>query len=140
MKKAKKITIELTEPQARIVLTAVEEWFRLRMGQAETMGLAYDLAFAGYDRSKDTDGKGFDRCIQCRDSINEVLKAAFRIAWPTYGAPKKKLTGVEVAGDIWSALRYALSPKDGIWGPATPIQLGEEPLPKITVEELVGDG
>ena len=60
MKKTKKITIELTEPQARIVLTAVEEWFRLRMGQANLNGLADDLAFAGYDRSKDTDGKGFD--------------------------------------------------------------------------------
>lgn len=136
---AKKITIELTEPQARIVLTAVEEWFRLRMGQTDTLGLAYDLAFDGYDRSKDTDGKGFDRCIQCRDHINEVLKCAFRIAWPEYGTPRKKLPGVDVAGDIWSALRYELNQKDGIWGPAEPIQLGEEPLPEITVEEVDHD-
>lgn len=138
MKKTKKITIELTEPQAKIVLTAVEEWFRLRMGQVWT-GLADDMAFDGYDRSKDTDGKQFDLCIQCRDHINEVLRCAFRIAWPGYGTPRQKLPGVEVAGDIWSALRYELSGKDAIWGPSRPIQLGEEPLPKITVE-VTGDG
>ena len=136
---AKKITIELTEPQARIVLTAVEEWFRLRMGQANLNGLADDLAFAGYDRCRDTGGKYFDQRIQRRDNINEVLKCAFRIAWPTYGAPEKKMPGVDVAGDIWSALRYALSQKDGIWGPAPPIQLGEEPLPRISVEEKDDD-
>ena len=130
---AKKITIEMTEKQARTVLTAVEEYFRLRMGQANIGGLADDLAFAEYDRAKDNDGKGFDLTIQRRDNINHVLKAIFHIAWPIYGAPEKKTESVLIAGDIWSQLRYELGPKDMFC--TTPLQLGSEPLPKIIVEE-----
>lgn len=86
---AKKVTIELTERQARTVQVALEEYFRLRMGQANLNGLADDLAFDVYDRSKDTTGKGFDLAIQRRDNINHVLKAIFHMAWPVYGAPRR---------------------------------------------------
>lgn len=130
---AKKITIELTEPQARVVLTAVEEFFRLRMGQATISGLADDLAFATYDRNKDPTGKGFDLAIQRRDNINHVLKAIFHMAWPIYGAPENKSEPVLIAGDIWSQLRWEMSTKDPYM--ATPIQLGPDPLPKVIVEE-----
>lgn len=129
---AKKVTIELTERQARTVQAALEEYFRLRMGQANLNGLADDLAFDLYDRSKDTTGKGFDLAIQRRDNINHVLKAIFHMAWPIYGAPEKKSEPVLIAGDIWSQLRWELSNKDERM--STPIQLGPEPLPKIIVE------
>lgn len=129
---AKKITMELTETQARTVLVAVEEYFRLRMGQAGICGLADDLAFMDYDRSKDSTGKYFDLAIQCRDNINHVLKAIFYMAWPIYGAPEKKTEPVLIAGDIWSQLRYELGPKDMFC--STPFQLGPEPLPKVVVE------
>lgn len=131
---AKKITIELTEKQARTVLVAVEEYFRLRMGQANLNGLADDLAFAEYDRAKDASGKGFDLALQLRDNINHVLKAIFHMVWPIYGAPEKKTEPVLTASDIWSQLRYELGPKDMYC--STPFQLGQEPLPKITVEEI----
>lgn len=130
---AKKVTIKLTEKQARTVLAAVEEYFRIRMGQANISGLAEDLAFIDYDKSKDTTGKGFDLAIQLRDNINHVLKAIFHMAWPIYGAPEKKSEPVLIAGDIWSQLRWELSPKDA-WQ-STPFQLGPEPMPKITVED-----
>ena len=129
---AKKITIELTEPQARVVLTAVEEFFRLRMGQANISGLADDLAFATYDRSKDPTGKGFDLAIQRRDNINHVLKAIFQMAWPLYGAPEKRSDHELIASDIWSKLRWEMSTKEPHI--STPIQLGSEPLPKVTIE------
>lgn len=129
---AKKVTIELTEPQAKVVLTAVEEFFRLRMGQANLSGLADDLAFATYDRSKDTDRKGFDLAIQRRDNINHVLKAIFHIAWPIYGAPEKRSECELIAGDIWSQLRWEMSTKEPHL--STPFQIGPEPLPKVTIE------
>lgn len=128
----KKVTIELTERQARTVQVALEEYFRLRMGQANLNGLADDLAFDTYDRSKDTTGKGFDLAIQRRDNINHVLKAIFHMAWPIYGAPEKKSEPVLIAGDIWSQLRWEMSTKEPY--ASTPIQLGPDPLPKVTIE------
>lgn len=130
---AKKIIMEMNESQARILLTALEEYFRLRMGQANISSLADDLAFATYDRSKDASGKGFDLAIQRRDSINHILTAIFRIAWPIYGAPEHKPDPVQIAGDMWSQLRWELSEKEPYR--ATPIQLGPEPLPKITITD-----
>ena len=129
---AKKVTIELTERQARTVQAALEEYFRLRMGQASLNGLADDLAFDIYDRSKDTTGKGFDLAIQRRDNINHVLKAIFHMAWPVYGAPEKKSEPVLIAGDIWSQLRWEMSTKEPYV--ATPIQLGPDPLPTVAIE------
>ena len=128
---AKKVTIELNETQARIVLAAVEEWFRLRMGQSHD--LSDGLAFLGYVHDKNCP-EAFNRRIQTRDAVDEVLKAAFRIAFGYNGVCERTPPEVHVASDIWSALRYELSPKDAAWD-RTPFQMGPEPLPKITVEE-----
>lgn len=127
---AKKVTIELTEVQAGIVLEAVEEWFRLRMGQYSD--LANGLAFHGYEH--DPENKlAFDRRIVKRNAIQEVIKAMLRIAFSDYGTPGQIEPEVHVAADIWSALRYELSTKEAYM--STPFQMGTEPLPKITVEE-----
>lgn len=125
---AKKVTIELTEIQARTVLVAVEEWFRLRMGQS--YDLANGLAFLNYKKDK----SDFDRTIQRRDAIEQVIKAMFNIAWPHCGTPGEIPPEVNVASDIWSALRWELSEK-GEWD-RTPFQMGPEPMPKISVEEI----
>lgn len=122
---AKKVTIELTGQQAQIVLAAVEEWFRLRMGQ--TAYFANDLACLKHG---DAD---FDKVLVRRDAIEELVRAMFRIAWPPYGAPREVPPYVHVASDIWSALRYEMGPKTE-WC-STPFQMGPEPLPRITVEE-----
>ncbi len=122
---AKKVTIELTEKQAITVLVAVEEWFRLRMGQCSD--LANDLACLKHGDSD------FDKVLVRRDAINELMRAVFRIAWPHCGSPMEIPPYVHVASDIWSTLRYELGPK-GEWI-NTPFQMGPEPLPKITVEE-----
>lgn len=125
----KKVTIELTETQARTVLVAVEEWFRLRMGQSRD--LSEGLAFLGYVHDKNNP-EAFNRRIQARDAVDEVIKTAFRIAFGVYGTPGEIPPYVHVASDIWSALRWELSEK-GEWD-RTPFQMGPEPLPKITVE------
>lgn len=129
----KKVTIELTETQARTVLVAVEDYFRIRMGQ-NTM-LANDLAFMNYQHDKGNPA-AFDRRIQTRDAVGEVLRTALRIAFGTYGTPGEIPDYVHVASDIWSTLRYELSDKRGDGWDRTPFQMGPEPLPKITVEEI----
>ena len=127
---AKKVTIELTEAQARTVLAACEEWFRLRMGQYSD--LANGLAFLGY-KSDPENPKAFDLRICKRDAIQEIIKAMLRVAFPDYGTPIEIVPETHIASDIWSALRYELGPKNPYSG--TPFQMGPEPLPKITVEE-----
>ena len=125
----KKVTIELTETQAKIVLLAVEEWFRLRMGQYSD--LANDLAFYGYQCGGNK--AAFDNAIAKRTMLDGILNGLFLIAFPEYGTPRKVEPDVNVASDIWSALRYELSGKAD-WL-STPFQMGKEPLPKINVEE-----
>lgn len=127
---AKKVTIELTEEQARIVLVAVEEWFRLRMGQQSE--LANGLAFLGFNHDKAEKGE-FDRRIVKRNAITHVIRAALAIAFPDYGIPIENAPEVNIASDIWSQLRWELSTKEA-WM-STPFQMGSEPMPKITVEE-----
>lgn len=129
---AKKVILELNETQARTVLVAVEDYFRIRMGQ-NTM-LANDLAFMNYQHDKNRP-ELFDRRLQTRDAVGEVLRAALRIAFGTYGTPGEIPPYVHVASDIWSTLRWELSDKKDGWD-RTPFQTGPEPLPKITVEEV----
>ena len=127
---AKKVTMELTETQARLVLAAVEEWFRLRMGQSSE--LANGLAFLGYKHDPENKSAFGSRIIR-RNAIDEVIKAMFRIACPDYGRPMEIEPEVHIVSDIWSQMRWELSTKED-WM-STPIQLGPEPMPKITVEE-----
>ena len=129
---ATKVTIELTEAQARIVLVAVEEWFRLRMGQ--WTDLANGLAFLGFHHSTAKPGD-FDKRIERRDSLESVARAMLEIAFPRN--KRGNLFNIEpevhVASDIWSQLRWELSAKQD-WM-STPHQMGSEPMIKVTVED-----
>lgn len=128
----KKVTIEMTETQARLVLAAVEEWFRLRMGQPHY--LANGLAMLGFDY-KENDREKFDTCMRKRDALQAVIEAMLKIAfpWRGYGIGHEIQPEVHIASDIWSQLRYELNPKDE-WG-YTPFQMGREPMVKVTVED-----
>lgn len=128
----KKVTIEMTETQANLVLAAVEEWFRLRMGQASD--LANGLALLEYDRNN-PDTEKFDVCMRRRDALQAVIEAMLKIAfpWSGYCTGHKIHPDVHIASDIWSQLRYELGPKTE-WG-YTPFQMGTEPMVKVTVEE-----
>ena len=136
-KKIKKVTLELNEEQAMIVQAALEEWFRIRMGQSHD--LANDLAFMGYKRDDKDHQERFTAAITKRNSLEYVLKALFNIAWPHYGVPQEIDDRTHIASDIWSTMRHKLwkARTDGTddWrvDSATPIQLGPEPLPVVTV-------
>lgn len=126
----KTVKIELTEKQARVVLAAVEEWFRLRMGQYHDT--ANGLAFLDFNR-EDGSSEAFNEAIIRRNHITTVLRAAMDIAFPT-PRPISNTSDVHIASDIWSQLRWELSTKDE-WM-STPFQMGSEPMPKVIVEEV----
>ena len=129
---AKKVTIEMNETQARLVLAAVEEWFRLRMGQSHD--LANGLAMLGFDYSNHSRDE-FDERMRKRDSLQAVIDAMLKIAfpWRGYGMGHEIQPEVHIVSDIWSQLRYELHPKTE-WG-YTPFQMGTEPMVKVTVED-----
>lgn len=127
----KKVTMEMTEKQAKLVLEAVEEWFRLRMGQYHQT--ADGLAFSGFEYSEEKRAE-FDDRIMRRNHINLILRAVMDIAFPWSSVPRKLDPEVNIASDIWSQLRYDLSEKDKMWD-RTPFQMGTEPMVKVTVED-----
>lgn len=127
----KKVIIEMNETQARLVLEAVEEWFRLRLGQYHQT--ADGLAFLGFRYEKDKQEEFNDR-IARRNCINHVLRAVMDIAFPYTSVPKSTDPEVHIVSDIWSQMRWELSEKDALWD-RTPFQMGTEPMVKVTVED-----
>ena len=130
---AKKVTIEMTETQARLILAAVEEWFRLRLGQGSD--LSNGLAFLGYKHSEAKPGE-FDLRIERRDNLEACVRAMLEIAfpWRKHGISVPVEPEVHIVSDIWSQLRWDLSTKEE-WM-STPFQMGTEPMVKVTVEEV----
>ena len=126
-----KYTITLTEKQISIVQRALEEWFRLRLGQ--TFDFADDLSSIGVDLSKDNPNHEwlFYMCMMNRDWIEEMMKGIFRRLWGPYGVPKKKTEDVIIAECIWENIRVARG--QSRWN--EPFHIGPEPVPKIEKED-----
>ena len=129
-----KYRITLTEKQMRVTQVALEEYFRLRMGQ--DMDFSDDMASLETDLSTDNPEhrRIFDRYIDRRDALRQVMKAFFGIAFDG-GYLKEKTDDMLIAECIWDAIRTARGCNH--WGEA--MQIGPEPLPKITQEEIDGE-
>ena len=130
-----KYKIELTEKQMKIVQGAVEEWFRLRMGQ--DFDLCTDLASMNTDLSPDNPNHEqlFNNYIARRDHMQAIMKAFFRIAFEPFGYLTEKTEDMLIAETIWDAIRCARG--FSRWG--KPLVLGGEPCPKIERIEDVGE-
>lgn len=124
----KKYRITLTEEQLRVVQKCTEQYFRLLLGQP--MDFADEIAFGG---EKANDGnpeweKDFDRRIQRRDAVYEIMNAVFKIVYGNgWGAPNEKTDDCMIAECIWDAIRTARGLNH--WG--HPLQIGGEPIPEI---------
>lgn len=131
MKKTKKYTIELTENQVKVIQNALEEYFRLRMGQYTEFCM--DMAELSADLSHDNPHHEliFDRYIQRRDHMEEVMRAFFRIAFEPTGYLKEKTDDMLIAECIWDTIRCERGLSN--WG--SPLHTGSEPVPKIEVLE-----
>ena len=129
MKETKKYTIELTENQVGVIQNALEEYFRLRMGQYTEF--CTDMAELNADLSPDNPNHEliFDRYIQRRDHMEEVMRAFFRIAFEPTGYLREKTDDMLIAECIWDAIRC----ERGLSRWEQPLHTGSEPVPKINV-------
>ena len=124
-------TITLTEEQMRVTEAALEEYFRLRMGQDAEF--CDDIASMNVDFSPENPkhDKIFDDYINRRDHMRIVMKAFFRIAFGAWCSPKEKTADMMIAECIWDAIRFARG--HSRWN--QPFAIGSEPVPKIVKEE-----
>ena len=125
-----KYNIELTEKQMRVVMKALEEYFRLRLGQ--DFDFCCDLASMGTDLSPENPNhdKLFDMYIARINHMGELMSAFFRIAYEPKGYLIEKTDEMMVAECIWDAIRFAL----GLSRWDKPYQIGSEPSPKVEKE------
>ena len=126
-----KYTVTLTEPQVRVVQLALEEYFRLRMGQS--MDFCDDLAGVSHDLSPDNPNykEIFNRYIQRRDHLQELMLAFYRIAFEPFGYLDHKTEDMMIAECIWDTIRCAR----GLGRYQKPWQIGPEPIPEIKAVE-----
>jgi hypothetical protein len=143
-KKKTAYVLTLNERQARITAAALEEYFRLRMGQFED--LSNEIAASGenvHDPNDPEHSRKFNDYIDRRDLISEKLREVVRIAWPR-GTVGRVPTEAYVAGDIWRVIRYTMAwhehPQGGDWVDfAMPIIQGDEPLAECVAREDNGN-
>ena len=128
---AKKYIVELTEPQMRMAVEALEEYFRLRMGQ--DFDFSTDMAGINTDLSPEhpEHERIFDRYIVRRDCLRAIMGAYYRVAFEPRHFLEKKTEGMLIAECMWEAFRHAL----GMSRWDKPMQIGGEPLPKIEAKE-----
>ncbi len=95
-------TIRLNEKQLRLLQNVLEEWARLRMGQAAF--LADALAFQHFNYSEHT-AEEFNHRIRCRNEGELLLKQALDLFAGTDPHHWYKTDEVETALDMWSVIR-----------------------------------
>ena len=119
----------ITEKQLIVIQNAVEEYFRLRMGQDSMF--SDDMAEINVDLSPENPNHKmiFDRFICRRDALSQVMRAFYGIAFER-GNLEKKTEDMLIAEDIWDAIRFAR----GIsrWGSV--LNVSGEPTPKVEKE------
>ncbi len=134
----KRFVLELNEKQLRLANEALEEYFRIRMGQWN--GLADSLASKNLDLSQENPkhAKIFDSFITRRDCARETLEAVGRMLWGNTYHPKTE--NELIAEDIWRVIRYRLYLESGstdTWrvDAHPPIFASGEPAPKCERKE-----
>lgn len=116
--------LRFTYDQLMLMTSALEEFFRLRMGQ--DYSLSEELGAAGLDIY----GPGHEACFQKyldrRSVLKEIMKGFFQIAFDGPYCPGKT-EDMLVAMDIWDAVRVYTEMSR--WN--SPMQESSEPLPEI---------
>jgi hypothetical protein len=126
-----KYRLTVNDRQLRLMLDAIEEYFRIRMGQF--FQLSDDLCFSdfgnGYTKEE------FDQAIKDRNEVLDMFKYISRIAFK--GKPSKKTEEMQVGIDMWEMIRHRLwldlpEPKSHNTTDARePITFSDEPPIKI---------
>lgn len=136
-----KYRLELTEEQISVINEALEEYFRIRMGQF--WNLTNELAMQNVDLSPENPkhDKIFDRYINTRDCIGAIFDSVCKILDFQL---RKKTDRMLTAEDIWQVIRHQMWKDRGdkeSWcvDSQEPIQWGNDPLPKIENVSLKND-
>ena len=133
--------IRVNERQLRLVLAALEEYFRLRMGQ--TTDLADALAFQHFDYKDHTEEEFKQRLWNredCKRHLELAMDAASQKNWKHWYKTEEVLTAI----DMWSVLRNFFwkqrpqSERDPYAREADPVFLWG-PEPGIVIEEVKED-
>ena len=124
-------TIEVNEAQIKVISAALEEYFRLRMGQE--FDFCTDIAGINCDLSPKNPNHDwiFDKYIERRDHLQELMRAVFRIAFEPTGYLEKKTDDMLIAEDIWDVIRTAR----GMSRWESPLHVSNEPMPKVVKKD-----
>lgn len=136
MEKMYKLTI--SKNQLRVIMIALESYFRTRMGQF--FDFASDVAKNGFEYTKDNpdNDRLFNEYIYRRNESQELFEHAYDVAAPNH-YERKKTKDMVTAIDIWHVIRHQRyldrkEPKDHYTVDAyPPFPSGSEPLPRIEV-------
>lgn len=124
-----KITIECSENQTDIILQALEDFFHLRIRQADC------VAQSLVDDAEDV--HDIDSYCDKREMLESAFDTVINIA---YSRNNRSSDTCRNAADLWSCIRHAVymekphDPDSLDVRSREPIQLGTEPLPKVEVE------
>lgn len=141
--KPKRIALYVTEQQLRYILSALENDFRLRMGQTY-IDLIDDLAFQNVSPDLE-DGKFsktlFDECLWRRDAARQKLQEFMDIVFDRNWLRTQKTEQTQEKIDMWCAIRHWMWEQrdpdkrgDGV-DSYPPMQFGQQPLPDLEWEE-----
>ena len=128
--------LNISKNQLRVIMIALESYFRTRMGQF--FDFASDVAKNGFEYTKDNpdNDRLFDEYINRRNDSQDLFEKAFDVAAPNR-YERKKTPDMITAIDIWHVIRHQMyqeypEPKDHYTVDAyPPSPWGDEPLPKI---------
>ena len=129
-------TLELSEEQTEIIKIALEEYFRLRMGQFSDLSI--DLSFAGCD-GNNHNPEELNTRNERRRSAESVFKAALDVAQPMrkHGVYPEQTIEMLRAQDVWQVIRHKLwldrHGDEDSWcvDARKPMSISGEPLPKM---------
>ena len=124
--------VKLTEKQMRVIQLALEEYFRLRLGQAEDFCNDMAMIDREFPKDKNEHDRVFNAYINRRDHLKYLMDAFYNTAFEPDRYLNEKTDDMMIAECIWDAMRFARG--IGRYGDVLPI--GSEPVPEIQkVEE-----
>ena len=128
-------TLTINEAQLKVMTVALEEFFRLRLGQC--WDLVDDLAFSGFDYKNHT-AKEFDERIRRRDDARSIIQTGMNVA---FGQSVCRDIGDigRICEDMWSVARHQLwkdNPNHSEWTVDSyePRPVSNEPL--MTIQRI----
>jgi len=122
--------LTVTRTQLDLIYETMEEYFRLRMGLE--FDFCDDLAAINHDLSENNreHQRIFDKYIDRRNHMSEVMKCLFRIAFGPFGCPEEKTDKMLIAEDIWDVIRFETGRSR--WNS----HLHEGPEPSMLIEKI----